>query len=68
MDPDGRVLGPAGAPIPGLYAAGELTGMAGGTLVGARGFNGSLSAGLLSARVAAATLAADRAADRAAAE
>jgi succinate dehydrogenase/fumarate reductase flavoprotein subunit len=68
VDPDGRVLGPAGAPIPGLYAAGELTGMAGGTLVGARGFNGSLSAGLLSARVAAATLAADRAADRAAAE
>ncbi len=59
VEVDGRVVDAAGAPLPGLFAAGELTGMAGGSLVGDRGFTGSLSAVLLSGRVAG---------DRAAAE
>ena len=41
-----------GAAIPGLFAAGELTGMAGGSLVGDGGFTGSMSAVLLSGRIA----------------
>ena len=51
VDGDSRVLA-GGAPLPGVYAAGELTGMAGGSLVGEYGFTGSLSAVLLSGRVA----------------
>lgn len=52
VDLAGRVLNTAGVSIGGLYAAGELTGMAGGTLVGDRGFTGSLSAVIYSGRVA----------------
>lgn len=52
VDLDGAVLDEEGAPMPGLYAAGELAGMAGGSLVGENGFTGSVSAVLLSGRVA----------------
>ena len=51
VDLDGAVMAD-GVPLPGVYAAGELTGMAGGSLVGNLGFTGSLSAVLLSGRVA----------------
>ncbi|MFT5681780.1 MAG: fumarate reductase flavoprotein subunit [Myxococcota bacterium] len=55
VDDAGQVLA-RGAVLPGVYAAGELTGMAGGSLVGAdhagSGFTGSLSAVLLSGRIA----------------
>ncbi len=59
VDLGGRVLDAHGDPIPGLYAAGELTGMAGGSLVDHTGFNGSFSAVLLSGRVAGETAAGD---------
>lgn len=52
VDLHGRVLATDGRVIPGLYAAGELTGMAGGSLVGDAGFTGSLTAVVLGARVA----------------
>lgn len=51
VDDHSRVLS-GGEPLPGVYAAGELTGMAGGSLVGEQGFTGSLSAVLLSGRLA----------------
>ncbi len=51
VDLDGAVLAD-GAALPGVFAAGELTGMAGGSLVGDGGFTGSLSAVLLSGRIA----------------
>ncbi len=54
VDLRGRVLDHSGRVIPGLYAAGELTGMAGGSLVGDAGFTGSLSAVILGGRVAGA--------------
>jgi predicted oxidoreductase len=57
VDLDGAVLDGDGARIAGLYAAGELTGMAGGTLVGERGFTGSLTAVLLGGRTAGAAAA-----------
>lgn len=60
VDLDGRVLGTDGGTIPGLYAAGELTGMAGGSLVGDAGFTGSLSAVVLGGRVAGVHAATDR--------
>ncbi len=59
VDLSGRVLDTDGAVIPGLYAAGELTGMAGGTLVGSYGFTGSLTAVILGGRVAGAAAAAE---------
>ncbi|MES2639001.1 MAG: FAD-dependent oxidoreductase [Myxococcota bacterium] len=52
VDLSGRVVDTAGVVIPGLYAAGELTGMAGGSLVGDYGFTGSLSAVVLGGRIA----------------
>lgn len=52
VDEAGRVLKASGANIQHLYAAGELVGMAGGSIVGDRGFTGSMSAVLLSGRVA----------------
>lgn len=52
VDLSGRVYDTAGASIPGLYAAGELAGMAGGSLVGDYGFTGSLSAVVLGGRIA----------------
>jgi succinate dehydrogenase/fumarate reductase flavoprotein subunit len=59
VDLAGRVLDTAGAPMPGLYAAGELTGMLGGTLVGDWGFTGSLTAVVLGGRVAGQNAAAE---------
>ncbi len=59
VDLDGRVVTEGGQVIPGVLAAGELTGMAGGTLVGDKGFTGSMSAVILSGRVAAQTAAGD---------
>lgn len=59
VDLSGRVLDATGVPIPGLYAAGELTGMAGGTLVGEYGFTGSLSAVVFGARIAGEAAAAE---------
>ena len=52
VDVRGAVLDVDGSPIPGLYAAGELTGMAGGTLVDDGYFIGSLSAVIYSGRIA----------------
>ncbi len=52
VDDRGAVVDADGNPIHGFYAAGELTGMAGGTIVGDAPFAGSLSAVLLSGRVA----------------
>jgi succinate dehydrogenase/fumarate reductase flavoprotein subunit len=52
VDLSGRVLDTGGQVIPGVYAAGELTGMAGGSLVGEYGFTGSLSAVVLGGRIA----------------
>ncbi len=51
-DLDGRVLDGSGQPIPGLYAAGELSGMAGGDLAAPDGMDGSLGAVILSGRAA----------------
>ncbi len=59
VDEDGRVVDEQGRPLAGLYAAGELTGMAGGSLVGEVGFDGSYSAVMLSGLVAGATAAQD---------
>ena len=53
VDETGRVLNATGEWIPGLYGAGELTGMAGGSLVGDGFFTGSLSAVILSGWIAA---------------
>jgi predicted oxidoreductase len=50
VDLEGRVIDVEGQSIPGLFAAGELTGMAGGSLVNEWGFAGSLTAVILSAR------------------
>jgi predicted oxidoreductase len=51
----GQALRENGEPIAGLYAAGEVSGMAGGGLVGptGHGFTGSLSAVIYSGRRAA---------------
>ena len=59
VDDAGRVLSTEGDVIPGLYAAGELAGMAGGTLVGELGFTGSLTAVILGGRVAGTSAAAE---------
>jgi predicted oxidoreductase len=59
VDLDGRVLDTDGAVLPGAYAAGELTGMAGGSLVGDHGFTGSLSAVILGGRKAGVAAAAE---------
>lgn len=56
LDEDGRVLDVDGAPIPGLYAAGEVAGMLGTEAVG-RGFGGSITAVLWSGRRAGRTAA-----------
>lgn len=48
----GRVLNTDGEVLLGVFACGELAGMAGGSLVGEYGFTGSLSAVVLSGRVA----------------
>ncbi len=52
-DLDGRVLGRDGAPIPGLYAAGEASGFGGGGVHGYRSLEGTFLGGcLFSGRVA----------------
>jgi predicted oxidoreductase len=52
-DLDGRVLGAHGAPLPGLYAAGEVAGFGGGGLHGYRALEGTFLGGcLFSGRVA----------------
>lgn len=54
---DGGVLGADGLPIPGLFAAGEVAGMLGGSHLG-QGISGSITAVLYSGRVAGAGAAA----------
>ena len=52
-DLEGRVLTPNGAPIPGLYAAGEAAGFGGGGIHGLRSLEGTfLGACILTGRVA----------------
>lgn len=46
-DLQGRVLGAAGAPIPGLYAAGEVAGFGGGGMHGYRSLEGTFLGGCL---------------------
>lgn len=52
VDLSGHVLDTDGVAMEHVYAAGEVAGMAGGTLVGDYGFTGSLSAVILGGRVA----------------
>lgn len=52
-DLDGRVLGESGAPVPGLYAAGEVSGFGGGGMHGYNALEGTFLGGcLFSGRVA----------------
>jgi hypothetical protein len=52
-DLDGRVIGAGGAPVPGLYAAGEIAGFGGGGMHGYRSLEGTFLGGcLFSGRVA----------------
>ncbi len=52
-DLSGRVLGVAGAPVPGVYAAGEVAGFGGGGMHGYRSLEGTFLGGcLFSGRVA----------------
>jgi hypothetical protein len=52
-DLSSRVLDAAGAPIPGLYAAGEAAGFGGGGINGLRGLEGTFLGGcILSGRIA----------------
>jgi predicted oxidoreductase len=46
-DLSGRVIGPAGHPIPGLYAAGEVAGFGGGGVHGYRALEGTFLGGCL---------------------
>ncbi|WP_245380456.1 FAD-binding dehydrogenase [Kibdelosporangium banguiense] len=46
-DLSGRVLGPTGQPIPGLYAAGEVAGFGGGGVHGYRALEGTFLGGCL---------------------
>lgn len=46
-DLDARVLGPGGAPVPGLYAAGEAAGFGGGGMHGYRSLEGTFLGGCL---------------------
>ena len=58
-DLDGRVLGAAGEPVPGLYAAGEIAGFGGGGVHGYRALEGTFLGGcLFSGRTAGRSLAA----------
>ena len=59
-DLDARVLSEGGAPIPGLYAAGEVAGFGGGGVHGYRALEGTFLGGcLFSGRAAGRTAAAD---------
>lgn len=56
----GRVLGPDGSPVPGLYAAGEVAGFGGGGVHGYRSLEGTFVGGcLFSGRTAGRAAAAD---------
>jgi uncharacterized protein len=56
----GRVLGPDGSPVPGLYAAGEVAGFGGGGVHGYRSLEGTFLGGcLFSGRTAGRAAAAD---------
>jgi uncharacterized protein len=56
----GRVLGPDGSPVPGLYAAGEVAGFGGGGVHGYRSLEGTFVGGcLFSGRTAGRSAAAD---------
>ncbi len=58
-DLDGRVLGADGAPLPGLYAAGEVAGFGGGGMHGYRSLEGTFLGGcIFSGRVAGRAVAA----------
>ena len=46
-DLDGRVLGAGGAPVPGLYAAGEVAGFGGGGVHGYRALEGTFLGGCI---------------------
>ncbi|TMD38491.1 MAG: FAD-binding protein, partial [Chloroflexi bacterium] len=46
-DLSGRVLGPDGKPLPGLYAAGEVAGFGGGGMHGYRSLEGTFLGGCL---------------------
>jgi uncharacterized protein len=46
-DVHGRVLGTDGAPVPGLYAAGEVAGFGGGGMHGYRALEGTFLGGCL---------------------
>jgi predicted oxidoreductase len=57
-DLDGAALGATGAPVPGLYAAGEVAGFGGGGMHGYRALEGTFLGGcLFSGRVAGRTIA-----------
>jgi predicted oxidoreductase len=57
-DLDARVLGPDGAPVPGLYAVGEAAGFGGGGMHGYRSLEGTFLGGcLFSGRTAGRALA-----------
>ena len=59
-DLSGRVLGVDGAPIDGLYAAGEVSGFGGGGMHGYRALEGTFVGGcLFSGRAAGRSIAAD---------
>jgi predicted oxidoreductase len=58
-DLDARVLDGAGAPVPGLYAAGEIAGFGGGGMHGYRSLEGTFLGGcMFSGRTAGRALAA----------
>jgi hypothetical protein len=46
-DLDSRVLGDSGAPVPGLYAAGEVAGFGGGGMHGYRSLEGTFLGGCI---------------------
>src|SRR3954452_25147819 len=46
-DLDARVLNASGAPVPGLYAAGEIAGFGGGAMLGYRPLGGTFAVGCL---------------------
>jgi predicted oxidoreductase len=57
-DLDARVLGPGGAPLPGLYAAGEVAGFGGGGVHGYNSLEGTFLGGcIFSGRAAGRALA-----------
>lgn len=59
-DAHGRVIGKAGTPIPGLFAAGEVAGMAGGSINGAAALEGTMfGPSVWSGRLAGAAAAAE---------